>query len=191
MSLHSTLRPEQIVKTVNTLEGRIEERFPDSSLRQVCHELAEVSEQMVERSAWIGKPILWLRVITWAVCIGIIVGTAVTFFALDLGSEDFSSLQSSPDRLSTFVTLTEAAINDVLLIGAAIFFIFTIEKRYKRTRALKALHELRSIAHIIDMHQLTKDPHRIMAKPLFTGEGLSPKLNMTGSVEKFALVRES
>jgi len=72
-----------------------------------------------------------------------------------------------------------AAINDVLLIGAAIFFIFTIEKRYKRTRALKALHELRSIAHIIDMHQLTKDPHRIMAKPLFTGEGLSPKLNMT------------
>ena len=73
MSLHSTLRPEQIVKTVNTLEGRIEERFPDSSLRQVCHELAEVSEQMVERSAWIGKPILWLRVITWAVCIGIIV----------------------------------------------------------------------------------------------------------------------
>ena len=122
----------------------------------------------VERSAWIGKPILWLRVITWAVCIGIIVGTAVTFFALDLGSEDFSSLQSSPDRLSTFVTLTEAAINDVLLIGAAIFFIFTIEKRYKRTRALKALHELRSIAHIIDMHQLTKDPHRIMACLLYT-----------------------
>ena len=179
MSLHSTLQPEQIVKTVNTLEGRIEERFPDSSLRQVCHDLAEVSEQMVERSAWIGKPILWLRVITWAICIGIIVATTVTFFALDLGEEDFSSLQSSPDRLSTFVTLTEAAINDVLLIGAAIFFIFTIEKRYKRTRALKALHELRSIAHIIDMHQLTKDPHRVMAKPLFTGEGLSPKLNMT------------
>ena len=179
LSLHSTLQPEQIVKTVNTLEGRIEERFPDSSLRQVCHDLAEVSEQMVERSAWIGKPILWLRVITWAICIGIIVATTVTFFALDLGEEDFSSLQSSPDRLSTFVTLTEAAINDVLLIGAAIFFIFTIEKRYKRTRALKALHELRSIAHIIDMHQLTKDPHRVMAKPLFTGEGLSPKLNMT------------
>lgn len=179
MSFHSTLRPEQIVKTINTLEGRIDERFPDSSLRKVCHELAEVSEQMVERSAWIGKPILWLRAITWFICITIIVGTALTFFALGVSQEDFSSLQSSPDRLSTVVTLTEAAINDVLLIGAAIFFIFTIEKRYKRTRALKALHELRSIAHIIDMHQLTKDPHRIMAKRLFTGQGLSPKLNMT------------
>ena len=28
----------------------------------------------------------------------------------------------------------------------------------KRRRALKALHELRSIIHVIDMHQLTKDP---------------------------------
>ncbi len=178
MSFHSTLRPEQIVKTINTLEGRIEERFPDSSLRKVCHELAEVSERMVERSAWIGKPILWLRAITWFICITIIVVTALTFFALGVSQEDFSSLQGSLD-LSTVVTLTEAAINDVLLIGAAIFFIFTIEKRYKRARALKALHELRSIAHIIDMHQLTKDPHRIMAKRLFTGQGLSPKLNMT------------
>ena len=28
----------------------------------------------------------------------------------------------------------------------------------KRNRALKLLHELRSLAHIVDMHQLTKDP---------------------------------
>ena len=179
MSFDSTLQPKRIVRTIQTLEGRIEERFPKSSLRNVCHDLSDISEQMVERSAWIGKPILWLRAITWAVCVGIVAASVLTFFALGVSQADFSSLQTSPDRLSTFVTLSEAAINDVLLIGAAIFFIFTIEKRYKRTRALKALHELRSIAHIIDMHQLTKDPHRIMAKRLFTGEGMSPKLNMT------------
>ncbi len=179
MNSHVTLHPARIVKTVSTLEGRIQERFPESGLRKVCHELVEVAEQMVERSAWIGKPILWLRAITWAICIGIVVATALTFFALGVGQDDFSALHSGPNRLSTVVTLTEAAINDMLLIGAAIFFIFTMEKRYKRTRALKALHELRSIAHIIDMHQLTKDPHRIMARRLFTGQGLSPKLNMT------------
>jgi len=43
-------------------------------------------------------------------------------------------------------------------MGAAIFFLVTIENRVKRSRALAALHELRSIAHVIDMHQLTKDP---------------------------------
>ena len=179
MSQHSTLQPDRIVKTIVTLQGRIAERFPDSGLLTVCVELGDVAQQMVEKSKWIAKPILWLRLVTWVICVSIIVGTLLTFFAIGVGHEDIESLKSGPNRLSTVVTLTEAAINDVLLIGAALFFIFTIEKRYKRVRALKALHELRSIAHIIDMHQLTKDPHRVIAKPLFTGEGLSPKLNMT------------
>jgi len=33
-----------------------------------------------------------------------------------------------------------------------------LESLWKRRRALAALHKLRSLAHVIDMHQLTKDP---------------------------------
>jgi hypothetical protein len=72
----------------------------------------------------------------------------------------------------------EAGINDIVLVGAAIFFLITFETRYKRGRALKSLHELRSIAHIIDMHQLTKDPERITNKHYFM-TGTSPKTTMT------------
>lgn len=81
--------------------------------------------------------------------------------------------------LEKVVTVMEAGINDVVLIGAAIFFLLSAEIRYKRQRALKALHELRSIAHVIDMHQLTKDPHRIIAKSEYARTGLSPKMEMT------------
>ena len=56
----------------------------------------------------------------------------------------------------------EAGINDIVFIGIAIFFLTTLETRIKRDRTLKALHELRSIAHIIDMHQLTKDPDQLL-----------------------------
>ena len=35
-----------------------------------------------------------------------------------------------------------------------------LEKRKKQKLSLDALHEIRVIAHIIDMHQLTKDPNR-------------------------------
>jgi hypothetical protein len=59
----------------------------------------------------------------------------------------------------------DALVNEVVLIGVAIFFLTTLETRLKRTRALKAIHVLRSMAHIIDMHQLTKDPERISAGP--------------------------
>ena len=52
----------------------------------------------------------------------------------------------------------EALINIVVLMGAAIFFMSTIESRWKRHQAIERLHELRTIVHVIDMHQLTKDP---------------------------------
>jgi hypothetical protein len=58
----------------------------------------------------------------------------------------------------------EAGLNEAVLLGVVVFFLFTLEGRLKRARALAALHELRSIAHIVDMHQLTKDPeglHRV------------------------------
>ena len=47
------------------------------------------------------------------------------------------------------------------VLGIAVFFFFSLETRLKRQRALQAIHVLRSMAHIIDMHQLTKDPERL------------------------------
>ena len=63
----------------------------------------------------------------------------------------------NPDFELIIATL-ESLINDLVLIGAAIFFLLTLENRMKRSRALKKLNELRALAHVIDMHQLTKDP---------------------------------
>jgi hypothetical protein len=45
-----------------------------------------------------------------------------------------------------------------VLTGGTLLFMITVEQRLKRRRALAALHELRAIVHVIDMHQLTKDP---------------------------------
>ena len=74
---------------------------------------------------------------------------------LRLGGEEFSDL-------GFFLQVVEAGLNDLILIGAALAFLMTVETRVKRRRALKALHELRSLAHVIDMHQLTKDPERLL-----------------------------
>jgi hypothetical protein len=68
-------------------------------------------------------------------------------------------------------------MNDVVLIGAAILFLITVEVRIKRARVLEALHELRSIAHVIDMHQLTKDPGRYAKDRILTAH--SPSWEMT------------
>jgi hypothetical protein len=54
------------------------------------------------------------------------------------------------------------------------FFLLTLESRIKRRRALGSLHQLRSVVHIVDMHQLTKDPERLM----------SPQPDTTSSPER-------
>ncbi len=199
-----TLNPEQLVKTIKKLQLRIGERFPNSGLQSVCQQLSVIGENMKSRAAWIGQPVRWLRILVWTICALVIVvallpfcflgsdkeGPAKGTFSYQIGEGDQIDTVSGNAQLSGFdfdsssgivdiVTLMEAGINDVVLIGAAIFFLLSFETRYKRQRALKAIHELRSIAHVIDMHQLTKDPHRIMKNAKYASTGLSPKLEMT------------
>lgn len=177
MSSYTSIDPEKVIATIEKLQARIVERFPEAGLGKVCHQLHQVSVHMKERSEWIARPVHWLRILTWVVCFLIVSGTVAAIFLF--GADD--SLNESTSSFSDFVTLLEAGINDVVLIGAAIFFLLSFETRYKRSRALKALHELRSIAHVIDMHQLTKDPHRISQSghSMFLPGRESPKLNMS------------
>ncbi len=53
----------------------------------------------------------------------------------------------------------------------------TLGIRIRRVRALRAIHELRSIAHLIDMHQLNKDPERTVERGNLTSH--ATKLNMS------------
>ena len=64
---------------------------------------------------------------------------------------------------TNFIQAFEASISSIVFIGAAILFLISWENRIKRRRALKSLHELRALAHIVDMHQLTKDPESSLA----------------------------
>ena len=172
----TTLEPKLIVNTIELLNKRIEERFPDAGLKDVCTNVLKLAKNMESRADWIGKPVVWLRLVTWLVVVAVIVLMVGPFVwaLLNQADESIKAL-----GLSDLIQLMEAGINDVLLVGAAIFFLLTTETRYKRKRALEALHEIRSIAHVIDMHQLTKDPHRILNGDQYQNTSLSPKMEMT------------
>jgi hypothetical protein len=147
-----SLDAAEIVRTIERLGDRIEQRFPDSGLGKVCGQLLAISRHGRARAEWIAKPILPLRIATAALAVLIVAGLILLVTRLRPPPGTF--------ELGQFIQVLEAGINDLVLIGAAIFFLVTLESRIRRRRALRALHELRSIAHIIDMHQLTKDPER-------------------------------
>ena len=156
--MYRNLNADLIVETCRANNQRITERFAGSGLSKVSAELLAVSEHAAELSAWLAKPHVPLRALAGlgiAAVMVIVVGVAT--------SVKFSFTISS---VAEFLQGSEAAINEVVFIGIAAFFFLTLETRLKRRRALKAIHELRSIAHIIDMHQLTKDPERIAGPPV-------------------------
>src|SRR5829696_239625 len=154
--MYRSLNSEKIVDTIGTLCQRIDERFPDSVLGRVCRELLTIAGESQERSAWIAKPHRLLRVITLILLIILASGLAVVLAQAAWPRNGFD--------LIVLVQVSEAGLNITILLGAAALFLATVEVRIKRKRALKAIHELRALAHVIDMHQLTKDPDRLPAR---------------------------
>jgi hypothetical protein len=167
--VYRNLDAEKIVETVKRLRSRIRERFPQASLGGVAEDLLHVAEKAAVKAEAIAKPYLPFRI-----GIGLLVVLLLVIFSWILLHLKIST---QIDRFSEFLQALDAALNTVLLIGGAIFSLFTLEMRMKRNRALKLLHELRSLAHIVDMHQLTKDPETITGAGPVTAS--SPKRAMT------------
>jgi hypothetical protein len=88
-----------------------------------------------------------------------------------------SALPRSGVDLIALLQVSEAGLNVTILLGAAVLFLATTEVRIKRGRALKAIHELRALAHVIDMHQLTKDPEQLLANMTHTPSSPKRTLN--------------
>lgn len=140
----------KIIKTAERLELRIGERFPDSSLLKVATELVSLSKDLAVESETLERPILWLRILI----VLVIAAAAVTFGFFGT----FFSFDRLAGNASDFVQGLEALINTAIFAAVGLYTLVTLEERIKRQRALDQMHALRSIIHIIDMHQLTKDP---------------------------------
>jgi hypothetical protein len=146
------LQAGPIRETIIALNARIEDRFPASGLGEVGETLlvlAEVNDRAVERAR---RPIWWLRVLI-ALSAAALLATAVwaSFQLIQIAAGESPTI---PDLLQG----VDAAVNEIILIGLALLFMSSMETRLKRRRALSILHRLRGLAHVVDMHQLTKDP---------------------------------
>lgn len=165
------LKDDRIIETIAILQRRISERFPQSGLAELCGELLEVAQQASARAAWISRPILWIR------GLGYLLAIALVAFVVAIVVHAFRPSDAEQLTFFDFVQTFEAGLNDIIFLAVAIYFLISFETRIKRRRALAAVHELRSISHIIDMHQLTKDPERVLTSWARTEH--SPKHQMT------------
>ncbi len=141
-----------ITSTVERLQARVAERFPSSGLAGVCSDLVDTARMTSRRVKGLARPYYGLRCLA---LLAILAGITAQAYVAKL--VDWSAVIRRADAVALSQGL-DATVNLLLLAFGAIWFVLTLEFRLKRRRILRRLYEFRSFAHVIDMHQLTKDP---------------------------------
>ena len=147
------LDASKIVETAHALAHRIEERFPGAGLASVAHEVVRTAEAASGRAAAIARPNVPLRALRVLLIVFLVVIVGASLMTLHPLNE-----LSHWSGIKELISILEPTLGTGVFIGAFVLFVWSLEDRHKQRHALAALHELRSLAHVIDMHQLTKDP---------------------------------
>ena len=149
---YKSLSAPKVIDTIDILEKRVTERFPGSGLENVAGELAATARRCAAESDQLKEPVIAIRTLVFS--IWIIGAVVLVWLAFGL---HYDGLRWDAASL---VQVLEPAMNLAVLMGIGVLTLGRLEERWKRARALDYLDELRAIAHVVDMHQLTKDPYR-------------------------------
>lgn len=156
MKSYSELDSASVEETIAQLARRIGERFADSGLSRVAAELTGVAERNREVIAQLRRPLWWVH--------GLTVITIAMLAALVLwaGLQLVHVVEVGRISVADLLQAVDAATNELIVLALGVAFLVSLETRLKRRTALTMLHRLRSIAHVVDMHQLTKDPEHVL-----------------------------
>jgi hypothetical protein len=144
------LREDKIIETARNYHERIDKRFPGVGISKLAARLVHVCEAAAERAASICRPNWPLR--AGLVAIGLLAVAGIIGYIANRDDQPFTLAK-------VYAFFDETKGFAAYLVAGAVF-LWTLETRLKRKRALQAVHELRNLAHLVDMYQLTKAPDR-------------------------------
>lgn len=144
-----------VIDTIDRLQRRIDERFAGRGIALVCREVGLVARKDRDRVVGMQQPYRWVRFgVVMVFALGLL---SLLFLLREVNFQRLLRPNDEEGVLGLFQGL-DSAVNIVVLFGVFLFFLLRHEERDKQKLALEDLYELRSLAHVIDMHQLTKDP---------------------------------
>ena len=145
--------------TAERLAQRMESRIPGRGLNTVAAELVRLIDDVGEGASLTQGRLRTARIVS-RVTLALVIAGAIALFVI--AARDAFSLHERENSVD-WIPLIEAAINDLVFVAIAVFFLHSVPDRLERSRLLTLLYRLRSLAHIVDMHQLAKDPERVRA----------------------------
>jgi hypothetical protein len=174
------LRAQPVLATARRLQERIGARFPDRDLYRVAGELVQLIEEVEKSPVTSHRRLYLVRLGSRLLMAAVVIATAVLIV---LAIKD--SVMDGPDRSVEWLPLIETGVNDLVFAAIAVWFLWSAPERLQRQAALALLYRTRSLAHIVDMHHLTKDPERLRASFRRTGKSAEPLLLSPDELEHY------
>lgn len=166
------LSGDHVAATVEQLRRRIDARFGERGLTKAARDLGHLVV-LVQTEA--GQSHVRLRRTTLAARTTSVAIIAATLIALLYSLR--SAVLDGLARTADWVPLTESVINDLVFAAIAVVFLWAFPERLERRSLLRLLHRLRSLTHVIDMHQLSKDPEQVSPSYVPTAQSVPHDLS--------------
>jgi hypothetical protein len=159
------LEHQRLLRLINDQAKKIKSHFRGRSLATVASTLRDT----VERAPATCDHIVRARPVIRG-SVGILVVLMVMALFYQMNQLEFAETDGW-----TVVEGIEAGINTLVYMGLAIVFLVSLEFRSRRQEAFKALQELRALAHVLDMHQMNKDPFLLKSNKDGPSDELTPR----------------
>ena len=156
------LAAEHVGATVAQLERRILARFGERGLTKAARDLGQLVVLVQSEADAVARPTAPHDPDRPCHRSVVIVVATVAALGISLRSVVTEGLPNTAD----WVPLVESVVNDLVFAAIAVVFLWAVPERLERRTLLRLLHRLRSLAHVIDMHQLSKDPEQV--SPTYT-----------------------
>ena len=163
LTSYERLDGAEVRAVISYLGERIDTYLPrHPGLRAATVELGKVVDGLQERRRSAPRQRAALLLVSRAL---IVVVAAVSLVAVAIAVRD---AVARAGKLAAFewLPVLESLINDLVFAGIAIWFLLSLADRVVRNDLIRRLHRLRSLAHIIDMHQMSKDPAPVLGRPV-------------------------
>ena len=174
LTSYERLDGAEVRAVISYLGERIDTYLPrHPGLRAATDELGKVVDGLQERSRSAPRQRAALVLVARTL---IVVVAAVSVVAVATAVRD---PVARAGKLAAFewLPVLESLINDLVFAGIAIWFLLSLADRVVRNDLIRRLHRLRSLAHIIDMHQMSKDPAPVLGRsvPAEPAEAADPE----------------
>jgi hypothetical protein len=154
-----TLNEDEVIKTAIILQSRVAERFPERGLTREANRLGQYAQALATEARSLAKRNILAELFIGALAILGFGGTVFILARIPWIEIEFAKKQEFFQAMQGI----SAAIHVAVSVGLVVFFVASRETRAKRKKALRGLESLRAFAHVIDSHQMNKDPAVIMA----------------------------